>query len=86
MIESNTNIESEVKILKSLKHPNIVEFIGLKKLNGEKYIIMEYMNGGNLLAYVRSHDESLKENELMDMAQQIANGMSYLEEQKIIHK
>lgn len=86
MIDTNSEMENEVKILKSINHPNIVEFIGLKEVNGEAYIIVEFMNNGDLLSYVRRHENFLNEDNLLDMASQIANGMSYLEEHKIIHK
>ena len=79
-------MEKEMSILSSLQHPNIVRLIGLKKYKGELYMIMEFMNGGDLLQYIRKYEASLKENDLLDMAQQIALGMEYLEEKKIIHK
>ena len=72
--------------LSSLQHPNIVRLIGLKKYKEELYMIMELMNGGSLLQYIRKYETSLKENDLLDMAQQIALGMEYLEQKKIIHK
>lgn len=47
---------------------------------------MEYMNGGSLLEYIRKYEASVKEQTLFQMALQIALGMAYLEEKKIIHK
>ena len=84
--ENNEDLEKEILILSSLQHPNIVRLIGLKKDKGELYMVMEFMNGGNLLQYIRKYEASLKENDLLDMTQQIALGMEYLEEKKIIHK
>lgn len=84
MKESNNDIGNEITILKTVKHPNIVEFIGLKEVNDQIFIIMEFMNGGSLLQYIRQH-ENLKESDLVNMMQQIANGMAYLEQKKIIH-
>ena len=78
--------KKEISILSGLQHANIVRFIGLKKYKGELYMIMEFMNGGDLLQYIRKYEASLKENDLLDMTQQIALGMEYLEEKKIIHK
>jgi len=72
--------------LSSLQHPNIVRLIGLKKLNGETYMVMEFMNGGNLREYIRKYETIIQESDLFDMAQQVALGMEYLEEKKIIHK
>lgn len=46
------------------------------------------MCNGSLLDYLRNNREgkSLKLNDLLDMAAQIASGMSYLESQKLIHR
>ena len=79
-------MEKEISILSSLQHPNIVQFLGVKEYNGERYMVMEFMNGGNLLNYIRNFEKSLNEIRLYDMAQQISLGMAYLEEKKIIHK
>ncbi len=54
-------MEKEISILSSFEHPNIVRFIGMKKLKGEKYMIMEFMNGGSLLQYIRNFEKSLNE-------------------------
>lgn len=63
-----------------------MEFIGLKEVNEELYIVVEFMNNGDLLSYIRNQENPVRENQLLEMAFQIANGMAYLEEQKIIHK
>ena len=47
---------------------------------------MEFMNGGNLREYIRKYETIIQESDLFDMAQQVALGMEYLEEKKIIHK
>lgn len=62
-----------------------MEFIGLKELNGQIYIVMEFMNNGSLLDYIRKQ-EYVKEHQIISMAVQIALGMSYLEERGIVHK
>lgn len=80
------NIDSEVNVLRSLKHANIVQFIGIKQIENDFYIVMEFMNNGNLLDYVRDNEERLLESQLFDMAIQIAEGMAYLESMRIIHK
>ncbi len=81
-----SEIEKEVKILSKLEHTNIVSFIGLKEVNNETYMIMEYMNSGDLLTYLRTNESTLKEPDLFGIAKQVCSGMEYLEENKIIHK
>ncbi len=79
-------MDKEIEILSSLEHQNVVKFIGLKKYKGEDYMVMEFMNGGSLLEYIRKNELLLTENDLFNMSIQIASGMNYLEQMKIIHK
>ena len=81
-----TEIQKEIELLKSLKHQNIVSYIGVKKYNNEKYMIMEFMGGGNLLLYIQKNEKNLAELDFLNMAKQIAAGMAYLEEKQIIHR
>ncbi len=78
-------VDHEVEILSSLKHTNIVQFIGMKEIEGRIFLVMEYMNHGNLLNFIRDQPQ-LKEKDLFGIAHQIASGMAYLEEKKVIHK
>lgn len=79
-------MKGEVDVLSALKHPNIVEFIGIKNLDNKIYIIMEYMNHGNLLSYIREEETLPSEDKLLDMTKQIVDGMTFLEEKGVIHR
>uniref|UniRef100_A0A1I8FZ47 non-specific serine/threonine protein kinase n=1 Tax=Macrostomum lignano TaxID=282301 RepID=A0A1I8FZ47_9PLAT len=50
---------SEVNLLKSLSHPNIVKYVDRihDRATGKVYIIMEYCDGGDLLKRIRAHRE-----------------------------
>lgn len=80
-----SEIEKEIRVLSELDHENIVTLIGIKTVENEKYMIMEYMNSRDLLSYLRSH-ENLTEIELFEIAEQVCAGMAYLEEKNVIHK
>ena len=41
-------LTNEIRILKGIKHPNIVRLIELKKTKTHVYIVTEYCNGGDL--------------------------------------
>ena len=47
--------EYEIKILKMLNHPNIVKLEKLKISLHNYYIIMEYVNGGELSNYLKRY-------------------------------
>jgi serine/threonine protein kinase len=42
------SLKLELKILKELKHPNIVEYFGSETINEIFYIYLEYMNAGDI--------------------------------------
>ena len=75
----------EIKILKKMRHRNIVHLYN--DINTEKliYLIMEYVKGKELLAYINEKNK-LNENESCYYFQQIISGIEYLEKLKIVHR
>ena len=47
------NFESEVGLLRSIKHENIVELVDFKKSQNNFYLFLEYCEGGNLSEYIQ---------------------------------
>lgn len=76
----------ENKILSELDHPNIVKVYGIKKYKGINYLVMEYMNGGSLLDFIRKYEKSLQEQDFFQMSLQIALGMEYLGTKNVLHR
>lgn len=77
----------EARLMKTLKHPNLVRLVGLCTREPPYYIITEFMPNGNLLEYLRTRPrDELSPRVLLYMATQIANGMAYLESQNFIHR
>uniref|UniRef100_A0A182TA85 Protein kinase domain-containing protein n=1 Tax=Anopheles maculatus TaxID=74869 RepID=A0A182TA85_9DIPT len=76
----------EVDIMKSLRHNNIVEFIRFIEEHDKLVVVMEYVPMGSLLSYLGYKRYDLKEPDLLWMARDIANGMHYLFEKKIVHR
>ncbi|TRY58663.1 hypothetical protein DNTS_028444 [Danionella cerebrum] len=52
--KSQTLLGKEIKILKELKHENIVSLLDFQEISGCVYLVMEYCNGGDLAEYLHS--------------------------------
>ena len=75
----------EVTVASQLQHDNIVEFIGV--CFESNFIIMELMEGGQLLSYLRSsRSYDFTPFDLVDMSFDILKGCVFLEEQNFVHR
>ena len=75
----------EATLMKELRHPNILQLYAVCTKEKPFYIITELMKHGSLLEYLRN-ERSLKLSQLISMAEQVTEGMAYLEEHKYIHR
>uniref|UniRef100_A0A8C5M5A2 Tyrosine-protein kinase n=1 Tax=Leptobrachium leishanense TaxID=445787 RepID=A0A8C5M5A2_9ANUR len=76
----------EARILKQYSHPNIVKLIGVCTQKQPIYIVMELVQGGDFLTFLRSDCSKLKVKELIRMVENAAAGMEYLESKHCIHR
>ncbi|XP_076823872.1 uncharacterized protein LOC143469883 isoform X2 [Clavelina lepadiformis] len=88
--EDTTNTEEflkEAAVMKSIKHPNLVQLLGVCTLEPPFYIVTEFMSRGNLLEYLRKSDKTIiNDVVLLYMSVQIALAMEYLEKRNYIHR
>ena len=88
LLESSRDIErlkKEIKILKQLRHKNIIQLYDIMESKRNLYFVMEYCKNGELFDYIVSK-KRLKELEACSFFQQIINGVEYLHNQGIIHR
>ncbi|PWY65370.1 protein kinase [Aspergillus sclerotioniger CBS 115572] len=78
-------VDNEMKIMKDLKHPNIVQYVDHHEYDRWIYIIMEYVPGGELSTYLQSHGR-IREDMVRPMARQILHALHYLHKRKITHR
>merc|ERR1719219_2072464 len=78
-------METDIRHLRKLNHPNIVQFRGVCTQAPVFCIVMEYCPGGPLYNLLREGRE-VPPSKLVDWTKQLATGMSYLHQHKIIHR
>mmetsp|Transcript_16094 Transcript_16094/g.22468 ORF Transcript_16094/g.22468 Transcript_16094/m.22468 type:complete len:509 (-) Transcript_16094:145-1671(-) len=69
----------EVEILSSLRHPNLVLFMGASQCEGRLYILTEYMSGGSLENAIYRPINPLQDRTwLQSILAQVASAMEFL--------
>ncbi|XP_030620967.1 tyrosine-protein kinase Fes/Fps [Chanos chanos] len=84
--EQKNKFLMEARILKQYNHPNIVKLIGVCTQKQPIYIVMELVQGGDFLSFLRNEGHNLRSNMMIKMAENVASGMEYLESKKCIHR
>lgn len=82
MIEA---LKREISLLRDLRHPNIVQYLGCSSSNENLNIFLEYVPGGSVQTMLNSYG-ALPEPLVRSFVRQILNGLSYLHNQDIIHR
>ncbi|KAK8227865.1 hypothetical protein BKA81DRAFT_384182 [Phyllosticta paracitricarpa] len=78
-------LEREIVIMKLLDHPNIVKLYDVWENRSELYLIMEYVEGGELFAYIDEHT-GLDEMEVVCIFRQIIAALLYCHRLHIHHR
>ncbi|XP_069689840.1 proto-oncogene tyrosine-protein kinase ROS isoform X2 [Periplaneta americana] len=82
----------EAQLMSNFKHEHILQLLGVCLDNDPNFIIMELMENGDLLSYLRSNrpllytGNSLTLLDLLAMCVDVARGCRYLEEMHFVHR
>ena len=79
----NVNFYKEAITVSQLEHRNIIKLIGI--CIDRHYILLELMNGPQLLKYVRMKDNDLTIHDMVDIGHDIAKGCAYLQHMQFVH-
>ncbi|KAL2842223.1 hypothetical protein BJY01DRAFT_249172 [Aspergillus pseudoustus] len=80
-----SGIEREVVIMKLIEHPNVISLYDVWENRGELYLVLEYVEGGELFDYVSKHGP-LPEEEAVRLFRQIIAGLGYCHRFNICHR
>ena len=70
-------VAREIKILKIVRHPVVVQLYEIVETQKELYLIMEYARGGELFEYIVNR-KRVREKEAAKFLLQLISGIEYL--------
>ena len=83
--EDVNRVYSEIGVLRGLKHPNIVHLIDTFDSEGKICFVMEYCSGGELKEFIETRFP-ISEDQVYDLACQIAEAIRFCHNSKVIHR
>ena len=75
----------ETNLMKQLNHPNITKILELFETEDYIFIIMEYINGGNLFSFIKKR-RKLSEKTAKFLFKQIIEGIKHIHSKNIVHR
>lgn len=83
--EDKNRIEKEIKILKMIRHPNLIQLYQVIQSPKLIYLVMEYSPGKDLFSYIVAN-KKISEDEACLYFQQIIEGVEYCQKLNICHR
>jgi len=78
-------LKHEIGLLRDLKHPNIVQYLGSNSDDSHLNIFLEYVPGGSVATMLVNYGP-LGEGLIANFVRQILTGLGYLHSKDIIHR
>lgn len=78
-------LETEIQLLKNLRHERIVTYFGTERSDSKLCIFTEYMPGGSIYQHLKNVG-ALNEVLTRKYTKQILQGVAYLHEHNIVHR
>uniref|UniRef100_A0A069DSN3 Calcium/calmodulin-dependent protein kinase type 1 n=1 Tax=Panstrongylus megistus TaxID=65343 RepID=A0A069DSN3_9HEMI len=79
------SLENEIKVLRRLTHPNIVQLLETFEDKQKVYLIMELVTGGELFDRIVEKG-SYTEKDASDLIRQVLEAVNYMHEQGVVHR
>jgi serine/threonine protein kinase len=82
--KSQSHLQDEIRIMKKLKHKNIVNLLDAITHEGQIYLILEHCGDGDLKRYLRKRP--MYERQVRHYQKQLMEGLQYLRSCNIMHR
>ncbi len=79
------NFLKEVEVISSLRHPNIVLYMGVCINERRIFMITEYVSKDSLYNYLHKSKLPIPTEHLVPICEDIALGMCYLHDRQVMH-
>ncbi|KAG9148098.1 hypothetical protein Leryth_003672 [Lithospermum erythrorhizon] len=79
-------LEQEIRVLRQLQHPNIVQYYGSEIIEDHFCIYLEFIHPGSINKYARDHFGAVTESVVRNFTRHILSGLAYLHSKKTIHR
>ncbi|GFV88007.1 hypothetical protein TNCV_3241571 [Trichonephila clavipes] len=79
------SLENEIKVLRRLKHPNIVQLVETFEDKNKVYLVMELVTGGELFDRIVEKG-SYTEKDASHLIRQILEAVDYMHSQGVVHR
>ncbi|XP_019063146.1 epidermal growth factor receptor isoform X2 [Fukomys damarensis] len=83
--KANKEILDEAYVMASVDNPHVCRLLGIC-LTSTVQLVTQLMPFGCLLDYVREHKDNIGSQHLLNWCVQIAKGMNYLEDRRLVHR
>merc|ERR1711892_512247 len=79
------SLENEIRVLKRLKHPNIVALLEVFEDKTKVFLVMELVTGGELFDRIVEKG-SYSEKDAADLIKQVLSAVAYMHEEGVVHR
>lgn len=79
--------QREWEAVHPLNHPNIITMLDSGDFNDVYYLVMEYLDGGNLRQYIDAHDDKrVPPNDALIIIRGVLEGLAYAHGHGLVHR
>jgi len=85
-LEIEKYIERELSVLRGIRHPNIVQFLGLCRHGTDLYLVTEFISDGDLCTLLKDSNKALTWQVRIKMAEDIARALAHMHSKRVLHR